>query len=361
VALIVGCATGCVSPLGKAIRADDPQAVRDVLAQTKRNVNGRTYRNGHTFSGLTPLGSAVQQGRIAAARALIAAGADVNVQMAMGHLAVTPLGLAAGNGSVALVELLLEHGADVNAGQFMLRPLVFSFGRSGKRDVVARSPLLLAARAGHADVVRVLLAAGADVNLQAPCFVGAPSGAYGRPIEGPPLQAAAERREVATVELFLARGAQVAAPVRTLVPVYAGPPIRVDEPFSSWFLYDYDVSRDADSAAYFDILQRVLPLTRPRPAGAALLFSTNVMVTIDGVPCSAPPEGVNEIAPGVHTVEFKAVRLPRGLYVNVRMEEGAIPAQSVTFAAGRCYLFRPLLEREGKRKLVPTGVELLCF
>ncbi len=364
--LLLACGTtGCISPLHKAIRADDPVAVRSALAQKNLEVNGSAYREGWTRSGLTPLGYAVQRGRTEAARALLDAGADVNVRMAWSPLAVTPLGIAAATGPLAMVQLLLERGAEVNAGYFLLPPLFVPFGVGNRTEIVAESPLLLALRAGHKDIVRALLGAGADVNLQASELASMRPDVYGPPVAGPPIQVAAAERDVDTVRLLLERGARVDAPVRTLLPMFPGPPgppLRTEEPFSRWFLYTYDVQADVNTTAYYDILQMVLPQTRgSRPANAAVLFSTNVMVTLDGRACGAPPEGVDEIEPGTHTVEVKAVRLPRFTYANLRLEPGAIPAQSLTFEAGRYYLLKPVLERLGSGRLVPRGVELLCF
>lgn len=361
--LLLACGTsGCISPLRQAIRADDPAAVRSALAQKSLDVNGSAYRDGWTRNGLTPLGYAVQRSRVEAARALLDAGADVNVRMPWSPLAVTPLGIAAATGPLAMVQLLLERGADVNAGYFLLPPFFVPFGVGSRTEIVAESPLLLALRAGHKDIARALLEAGADANLQAPEFASMRPDVYGRPTEGPPIQVAAEGRDVDTVRLLLERGARVDAPVRVLLPMLPGPPMRRTEPFSRWFVYTYDVHADVNTSAYYDILQMVLPQTRGnRPANAAVLFSTNVMVTIDGRACGAPPEGVDEITPGTHTVAVTAVRLPRFTYVNLRPEPGTIPPQSLTFEAGRYYLLKPVLERLGSGRLVPRGVELLCF
>jgi ankyrin repeat protein len=117
----------------------------------------------------------------AAARALIASGADVNVTQADGATAlhwaahwddaglaglllragarvdvandfgVTPLLLAAGNGRPAMIALLLEAGADPN--------LAATNGEA---------PLMTAARAGSLEAVNALIERGAEVNYKVP-------------------------------------------------------------------------------------------------------------------------------------------------------------------------------------------------
>ena len=114
-------------------------------------------------------------GHAAVLRALVFAGADVNMRFSalclasmQGHTdcvkllievgvevetrennGQTPLYLAAGEGHVELVQFLIEHHADVNAC------------RSGGDNC-----LLIAAYNGHTAVVRALVSAGADINLQ---------------------------------------------------------------------------------------------------------------------------------------------------------------------------------------------------
>ena len=56
---------------------------------------------------------AAQNGKIKAAEALVAAGADVNAPVAKGGY--TPLMLAAISGSTDLTSALIDHGAKVNA------------------------------------------------------------------------------------------------------------------------------------------------------------------------------------------------------------------------------------------------------
>jgi hypothetical protein len=96
--------------------------------------------------GETPLMQAIQSGDFAAARKLIAKGADVNAADKDGN---TALQLAAGRGDEATTRLLLQAGANVHAR------------RNGRLNYGA---LDYAARSGNGPTVRVLLSAGARVN-----------------------------------------------------------------------------------------------------------------------------------------------------------------------------------------------------
>jgi quinoprotein dehydrogenase-associated probable ABC transporter substrate-binding protein len=97
--------------------------------------------------GLTPLAIAAQNGKVKAAGALIAAGADVNAPVAKGGY--TPLMLTAISGSRDLAMALIEHGANINA--------------TNPGGVTA---LMIAAADNHANIVELLLKSGADVNAR---------------------------------------------------------------------------------------------------------------------------------------------------------------------------------------------------
>jgi quinoprotein dehydrogenase-associated probable ABC transporter substrate-binding protein len=100
-----------------------------------------------SVDGLTPLAIAAQNGKIKAAQALVAAGADVNAPVAKGGY--TPLMLAAISGSTDLTAALIDHGAKVNA----VNP----------GGVTA---LMIAAANNHPRVAEVLLRSGADPNAR---------------------------------------------------------------------------------------------------------------------------------------------------------------------------------------------------
>ena len=77
-------------------------------------------------------------------RALIKAGADVNVKGTDGR---TALWVAAWKGHAEIVKLLLESKADVNAA-----------------NIYSATALILASHNGHTEIVKTLLEAKADVN-----------------------------------------------------------------------------------------------------------------------------------------------------------------------------------------------------
>jgi ankyrin repeat protein len=68
-------------------------------------------RTGYTNGGFTPLHFAAREGELAAARLLLAEGAEIDAVAADGK---HPLGLAIYNGHYGLAELLIDSGADVN-------------------------------------------------------------------------------------------------------------------------------------------------------------------------------------------------------------------------------------------------------
>ncbi|CAN5137029.1 M56 family metallopeptidase [soil metagenome] len=124
----------------------------------------------------SPLFKAVREGDAAQAKALIAAGADVDFR-SLGD--GTPLIEAARSGQAGVVDALLDRGADPNL--------------ASRGD---GAPLLVATAAGQADIVKALVARGADVNL------------YARG-DDTPLINAIRSGDLATVRYLIDKGADV--------------------------------------------------------------------------------------------------------------------------------------------------------
>jgi uncharacterized protein len=99
--------------------------------------------------GFTPLHIAAFAHNDAAARALLAAGADPNVLATASFATVTPLGTAATFGAVEVALTLLEHGADTEA--------TADHGFT---------PLQSAAANGSRELVELLLAHGARTDAR---------------------------------------------------------------------------------------------------------------------------------------------------------------------------------------------------
>jgi ankyrin repeat protein len=125
------------SPLTKAVKANDVQAVR-ALVKSGGNVNEKSG------DGSSPLLWAANNGSVEIARLLITNKAAVDTPNDYG---VTPLLQASRVGDSAMVDLLLRSGAN-----------------PAKAHPEGETPLLAAARSGSVDTVRLLLARGVDVN-----------------------------------------------------------------------------------------------------------------------------------------------------------------------------------------------------
>ena len=128
---------------GQDLRLVGAAADQDVAAVRALLAEG-TDVNTARADGATALLFAAHWDDLDTVDRLLGAGADVNADDDHG---VTPLERAAENASAPMVARLLAAGADANVSQ-----------TSGL------TPLMTAARTGNVDVVRALLAAGADVN-----------------------------------------------------------------------------------------------------------------------------------------------------------------------------------------------------
>jgi ankyrin repeat protein len=123
-----------------AARENDAESLQRLLGEADFDVNAQSS----AAQGSTALHLAASFGSADALDALLAAGADIEVEVKGG---ARPLHLAAFNNRAYIVQRLLAAGADANAAQ-----------EDGS------TALLEASAAGHAQIVQLLIEAGADPN-----------------------------------------------------------------------------------------------------------------------------------------------------------------------------------------------------
>ena len=167
------------SPVADAAERGDVAAVKALLKE------GADV-NASQGDGMSALHWAADRGDAALAEILLYAGASTSAQTRIGQY--TPLHLAGKSGSAAVATALLKAGADVNS-------------RSTNSGVTA---LHLAAASGNAAVVTVLLDGKADVNAK--------ENEAGQT----PLIFAAGLNRVETIKVLLARGADASVTTKVI-------------------------------------------------------------------------------------------------------------------------------------------------
>jgi ankyrin repeat protein len=176
---------------------------RDVTAEPRRKYMPR--------GGWTPLLFAARQGALDAARALVDAGADVNMQ---DPDLVPPLVMAIVNGHYDVAKLLVEHHADVNLADRWGRAALWATVDMHTPAVSGRPAAVESEAVDSAELLDLLLAAGADVNAQLVLFPPYRSLAdRGNDnlltIGATPLVRAAKAGDVVVMRKLLAKGADV--------------------------------------------------------------------------------------------------------------------------------------------------------
>ena len=173
---LVAATVGAVgeSPLIEAVKAGNLAAVR-ALVKSGSEVNARSG------DGSSPLLWAAHGSNVEIARALVAGGATVD---AANDYGITPLLQASRTGDAPMIEVLLQAGANPALAHPEGETPLMAAARSGSmpavRLLLARganvnaaesfqktTALMWAAAEGHAEVVSLLLEAGADPNVQA--------------------------------------------------------------------------------------------------------------------------------------------------------------------------------------------------
>ena len=165
--------------------------------------------------GLSGLMLAARDGKIEAARALIAAGANVNFADPDGS---TPLLVALMNGHWDVAKLLIESGADVNTWDWWGQTPLFMAVDMNTLPTGARVELPTMDIATGLDLIKLLIARGANVNAQLklrPPYrmvsqdrLADPAIDYG----ATPLLRAAKAADLPAMKVLLAAGALVDLP-----------------------------------------------------------------------------------------------------------------------------------------------------
>jgi ankyrin repeat protein len=157
-----------------AARGAEVNGRSNVLEPPRREIlDFRTDKNGQALQtllttfprgGLTPLLFAARQGSLDATRALVDAGADLNLADPEG---ISPTVLAIRNGHYDVAALLVERGADVNAGDRVNRTPLYMAVDMHSLDWIQNRPAPKAEGAlDSLDLARLLLEKGAKPDTQ---------------------------------------------------------------------------------------------------------------------------------------------------------------------------------------------------
>jgi ankyrin repeat protein len=140
------------------------------MHRPSRGGNSGRFAEEQLNTGCTPLFRATQAGDMEVIRALLARGANPNIN-AMGFTpfllaaGVDPGGRGGGAPNTALLDLMIQHGADVNAQVTGTRTYSMRISYHPPPDKEGASALHEAVQAGRTDLVRYLLEKGANPGL----------------------------------------------------------------------------------------------------------------------------------------------------------------------------------------------------
>jgi ankyrin repeat protein len=171
------------------------------MHRPSRGGNSGRFAEEQLNTGTTPLFRATQAGDMEVIRALLAKGANPNIN-AMGFTpfllaaGVDPSGRTGGAPNTTLLDLMIQHGADVNAQVTGTRTYSMRISYHPPPDQEGASALHVAVQAGRTDLVHYLLEKGAnpelvDANGKKPIDLISASGDGGRGRGEAPAPAAA--------------------------------------------------------------------------------------------------------------------------------------------------------------------------
>ena len=157
--------------INRLLAADvDPNAELNMRRPSRGGNSGR-FADNQLGTGCTPLYRATEAGDMEVIRALLAKGANPNIND-MGFTpflvaaGVTPGGGGGGGApNTMLLDLMIQHGADVNAQVTGTRTYSMRISYNPPADKEGTSALHGAAQSGRPDLVRYLLEKGANPEL----------------------------------------------------------------------------------------------------------------------------------------------------------------------------------------------------
>ena len=165
-----GSAVSHMDIVNRLLAADvDPNAELNMHRPSRGGNSGR-FADRQLGTGCTPLYRATEAGDMEVIRALLAKGANPNIND-MGFTpflvaaGVTPGGGGGGAPNTTLLDLMIQHGADVNAQVTGTRTYSMRISYQPPPDREGTSALHGAVQGGRTDLVRYLLEKGANPDL----------------------------------------------------------------------------------------------------------------------------------------------------------------------------------------------------
>jgi ankyrin repeat protein len=163
-------ATASMDIVNRLLAADVDVNPELNMHRPSRGGNSGRFAEEQLNTGCTPLFRATQAGDMEVIRALLAKGANPNID-AMGFTpfllaaGVNPNGRGGGAPNTTLLDLMIQHGADVNAQVTGTRTYSMRISYHPPPDQEGASALHVSVQAGRTDLVRYLLDRGANPEL----------------------------------------------------------------------------------------------------------------------------------------------------------------------------------------------------